>query len=210
MITQKKFLIASLLLAQLACISDSLAQRIWTEAPIEFARGETGPASDMENQDRITDLVWITRSDEGAGLFNIANDVETQFFSNSPQGTRWAFAGLRNNPATISANDFATLNFANWQTSLGSMGSLLSNIVNRQGVVHLIEDDIYIDIMFTQWGAQGNGSFTYTRATASAITSPPTVEEVPIDDEVPLPGFMLVGLSILLGLIGIRFRKSRA
>ena len=40
-------------------------------------------------------------------------------------------------------------------------------MINNPGVVHLISEDIYFDIRFTDWGreAGGGGAFAYFRST---------------------------------------------
>jgi len=47
------------------------------------------------------------------------------------------------------------------------------SMVGRDAVLHLITEDIYIDITFTAWGTSGAGSFTYRRSTASVPPPPP-------------------------------------
>ena len=67
-------------------------------------------------------------------------------------------------PIWWSAANFASLNFDNWEDSLGSRLALLGNIVNRPGVLHLIDEDIYLDITFTSWGGPSSGGFfSYVR-----------------------------------------------
>ena len=54
-------------------------------------------------------------------------------------------------------------------------GDLSAVIVNKQMVVHLIHEDVYLPIMFTAW-PRGGGPFAYVRATPSAAApTPPTV-----------------------------------
>ncbi len=120
--------------------------------------------------DPITPLVIIARAEE-FGLFNLA--AETAYLPDfSPAGTAWAFAGLNGNPAILGAADFASLTFMDWKNSLGGRFALLPNIVDRPGVLHLIEEDIYLDLTFTAWGGPGDGgSFSYTR-TAGPVPEP--------------------------------------
>jgi len=120
--------------------------------------------------DQITPLVILGRTDE-MGIFNLATELsfERHF---SPAGTEWAFADLEGNPAALDASDFASLNFTNWEDSLGSRFALLGNIVDRPGVLHLTDEDIYLDITFTAWGGPGEGGiFSYTR-TSGPIPEP--------------------------------------
>ena len=55
-----------------------------------------------------------------------------------------------------------TLNFYNFTAALDDWVG--DNIVGRPGVLHIIPDDIYIDIIFTSWsGGATGGGFAYTR-----------------------------------------------
>ena len=63
------------------------------------------------------------------------------------------------------------LTFEWWSDALGRNGSLAdrtsgdlaTNIVGTPGVLHVIEEDIYIDIVFTQWAGPA-GPWGYNRA----------------------------------------------
>ena len=117
-----------------------------------------------ENQDRISDTVWITRANQ-SGIFNIA--VESAFsLSASPINTAWAFG---------SANDFQNLTFTNWQAWHGGPPSGPPSTVGRDAVVHLVDEDIYLDIKFLSWttgsqgGGSGGGGFSYERSVCSAV-----------------------------------------
>jgi hypothetical protein len=149
------------------------AATVWaTGAPGITAVTFTKPASadPFVANDPITSLVVLSRGDE-QGLFNIVTET-VHILDLSPAGTEWAFAELNGNPATIGAADFASLTFTDWRNALGGRGSLLSNIENRPGVVHLLDEDIYLDLTFTDFGGPGSGGrFTYIR-TAGPIPEP--------------------------------------
>jgi hypothetical protein len=55
--------------------------------------------------------------------------------------------------------------------SLGS-GNLAALILNQAMVLHLINEDIYLSVEFTQWGQKGAGGFAYTRSTPAASGAP--------------------------------------
>ncbi|MEM9387338.1 MAG: hypothetical protein AAGA68_19925 [Pseudomonadota bacterium] len=182
-----------LLLLGLLLANAAHAATVFTGLDVSFSKDPFADPQLAENQDLLTDNVVLTR-DSVQGLFNIA--VEGAFVDGSPTGTLWAFAGLNGNPADISAEDFADLSFTDWESSLGGRGELAFNILDRLGVIYLIEDDIYLEVLFTDWGRGGGagGSFSYFRSDLSAI---------------PLPA----GLPLLLsGLFGLGFlgRRSRA
>jgi hypothetical protein len=100
-------------------------------------------------------------------LFNTA--AGEQFAGlNSPADTEWAFGTI---------NNFASLTYQ----SMGSMrntagGNLSAVLLNKDMVLHLINEDIYLSIKFTAWGRFGSGTVAYTRSTAGTVTPPsPTV-----------------------------------
>jgi hypothetical protein len=153
---------------------------VWNGPKIMFFKDDFGDWTDFANQDRITDNVWITRQTE-RGIFNIRQESEhTKMLS--PVDTEWA---------TGSAADFASLTFTNWEAWHGK--DPLS-VLNVPAVVHLISDDIYIDIVFLQWtsGRKGGG-FVYERST------------VPISSTLLL---LATGLGALAGIGSKKFRKK--
>jgi hypothetical protein len=116
-----------------------------------------------ENQDFILPNIAITRGDT-RGIYNAAQ--EEAFVDNfSPAGTTWAF--LSNNPdKTLAATNYADLTFEDWQTANGGGGGGPPATVGQSAVLHLVEQDIYLDIQFTAWGvgSPAGGSFAYHRA----------------------------------------------
>ncbi len=137
-------------------------QTIWTGETITFTKTGFSDFTLEENQDRITDDVWITRGNT-MGLFNAA--TESSYFDFlSPAGTEWAFG---------TTADIDNLTFESWEGAIsgvdGSDGP--PDAVNQDMVLHLVEDDIYIDIRFTAWGigSGGGGSFTYERSSDQSL-----------------------------------------
>ena len=110
------------------------------------------------NQDRITNNVWITRANN-QGIFNIVTETNYTDFS-SPADTEWAIGTTAN---------IGSLTFQNWEDTSGSNPP---SLVNQDMVVHLITDDIYIDIKFTSWQSGGaGGGFTYERSTDQSLST---------------------------------------
>lgn len=137
------------------------AQQVWSGTTFYFEKPDSANWGDPAYQDRITDDVWITRANR-MGIFNIAQ--EGSFTHDvSPVDTEWA---------TGSATEWETLVFQNWEDWAGS-GGIPPATVGVDAVVHLIGDDIYLDIRFESWtsGALGGG-FAYWRA-----ADPTPVEE---------------------------------
>ena len=122
---------------------------IWNGPLITFSKPALADCTLAENQDRITDLVWITRAST-QGLFNI--ETELSYVHNlSPAGTEWAYG---------TTADYASLTYTNWE----SWAKPPPQTVGKDAVLHLKDEDIYIDIKFTSWGGSG-GEFSYVRST---------------------------------------------
>ena len=181
----------SALFLGLGMIVNVHATTVWTGPDTVFTKPDGADWTLAENQDRLTDNVWLTRGN-AQGLFNIAQEVS---FSRpvSPVDTEWAFLGLNgnsNDSAEITAANYEDLEFRAFTVALEGRSNLQTNIVDRPGVLHLISDDIYLDIEFSDWGSNGVGGFSYVRAT------------------VPLPPALLLFASAITGL-GILVRRRR-
>ena len=135
-----------------ATAGGALGQEIWSGYDTEFAKPDRADWTLGQNQDRLTDAVWITRA-SSRGIFNIRTEDEyTKSFS--PQDTRWAIG---------TTADLGSLVFDCWECIVGRP-SLITFIGPM--VVHLVSEDIYIDIQFTQWtGGGAGGGFAYVRGT---------------------------------------------
>ena len=169
---------SSALAVLLFCVSSPLAAAtIWTGPNVTFVH-----AGSTTTQDNLTANVSLTRGIT-QGPYNILQ--ESFYDTGSPLGTQWAFQGLNGNPGSgVTASNFASLTFTDWATSLGGMNNLATNILGRPGVIHLVTDDIYLNVLFTAWGGgTSGGSFTYVRS------SP-----------VPLPGVVWLMVSGLASL----------
>jgi hypothetical protein len=154
------------------------AQTVWSGLTFTFTKANGTDALLPENQDRITSNVWITRSQFGMGLLNAKTECDeiqgcTYTHNLSPGDTAWATARMAaNSTETIAAANWQNLAFTSWEAAYGGqVGLYILNPSYRDAVVHLLSDDIYLDLRFTGWTAQGGGGFAYQRATAS---SPPT------------------------------------
>lgn len=147
------------------------AQTVWSGFDFSFTKPSNFPHTQPENQDRITENVWITR-DVQQGVFNIA--VEDFYTAPSPIGTVWA-TDINNPGETIAATNWADLTFSPWIIAYGGPAtqSLPTTLTSRNAVLYLIEDDIYLDIRFTQWTASAlGGGFAYDRALPPAAPGP--------------------------------------
>jgi hypothetical protein len=146
----------------------SEAAVIWDGPETTFTKPGSADWTQPVNQDHLTPGIALTRADT-QGLINIV--LEPSYSGASPAGTTWAFRGLNGNSSSaseITSANYGNLTFSSWQTALGGPGQLAANILNRPGVIHLVSEDIYLDVMFTAWSDgrnEGGGGFSYTRTT---------------------------------------------
>ncbi len=140
---------------------NGFAQTIWNGPNITFTKVNFTDWTQEANQDRITDNVWITRADS-KGIFNIV--TETVYTDDeSPDDTEWAFG---------TTADIGSLTFAAWEITNDSDPP---SMIDQDMVLHLITDNIYIDIKFTSWttgnmGNPGGGGFVYERSTEGSTS----------------------------------------
>jgi hypothetical protein len=139
------------------------------------------PWTDAANQDSISANVAITRDYRG-GIFNALVDGDLYSEYTAPSGTMWAL--LPEGKSFEQAR--CSLQFCEWNTCFSHYDT--DTMLYKPGVVHLVEEDLYYNIMFTNWtkdpydgGPDGlqnyGGGFQYVR------------DESPIayDDSVPCP-----------------------
>ena len=141
---------------------------IWTGPDTTFSKVGSDDPTLAANQDRLTNNVWLTRGSI-EGMFNIAPGHETNYIRfTSPADTQWATDVMAaNDGKTITATNWQNLTFTNWAPSYGGPGFALGgNITTHNAVVHLVTDDIYLNLLFTQFTS--GGDFTYQRSTAAA------------------------------------------
>jgi len=124
---------------------------IWTGASLTFSKDNNTDSTLPENQDRITENVWITRDDGGGQIYNIASETGA-VSATSPAGTLWAIG---------TTEDLQNLTF---DTFRGTLDKPKDN-VNVDLVMLLEEDNIAIDIRITGWSSGRLGGFSYTRST---------------------------------------------
>ena len=155
--------VASLCLFAFASSTYAVTGTIWRGPSVTFTKEAFSDFTLPENQDRITDNVWITRGNT-QGPYNAAQEPSyNQLFSTAPEDTEWAHGTV---------DDLPNLTFTTWFEWTGGNTGQGLQITNRPAVVHLISDDIYLNLEFTFWGAgpasgQGGGGFSYVRSTAA-------------------------------------------
>ncbi len=156
----------ALALASLALPVATKGATVWTGPPTTFTKAAGADPTLPANQDRITPNVWITRAGT-TGIYNAKS--ETSFTHGvSPAGTEWANGTTTN---------YASLTYQPWEPWTGGAGGGPPSTVGRAAVLHLISEDIYLDIKFTSWGsgALGGGAFAYERSTPTPTNVLPSV-----------------------------------
>jgi hypothetical protein len=128
-----------------------LTGEIWTGPTLTFSKTPESDPTVAQNQDRISDNVWITRGNDGGQIYNAAVENAASK-SNSPEGTLWAVGSI---------NQVENLSFTPFREAVGKP----KEAVGKNLVMYLIEDDVYISVKLTEWGEQRNGAFTYERST---------------------------------------------
>ena len=131
--------------------SSTLVPTVWSGEIITFTKADESDPNDESNQDRLTSNVWITRGNGGGQIYNAAVNSSANK-ELSPVGTEWAVGLLE---------DRATLTFENFRSAVTKP----QEVVDTNLVVHLIEEDIYLSVVFTSWSVGQKGGFQYQRST---------------------------------------------
>tara|TARA_B110000003_G_scaffold133713_1_gene135724 strand:- start:142 stop:621 length:480 start_codon:yes stop_codon:yes gene_type:complete len=127
---------------------------IWNGATITFTKSVGSDPNVMANQDRLSSNVWITRGNDGGQIYNIVKESVADK-TNSPVGTKWAIGTL---------SQIETLSFTKFRTAVGKP----QEVVGKNLVMHLVDDNIYLSVKFTSWSVgqnDGKGGFAYERST---------------------------------------------
>jgi hypothetical protein len=162
-------LLAAGVCAAFAIVNTSLAATVWTGPSITFVK-PAGASTILSNQDKLTASVILSRNTSN-GMINVASPADVAAFNAaSPTGTTWATnIILANAGQNITATNYAALTFDTWTIAYntpGMSGTLNANIISHDAVVHLVADDIYLNLHFTSFqGGGSGGAFTYVRST---------------------------------------------
>jgi hypothetical protein len=137
---------------------------IWSGLTKTFTKPDGADGLDPAFQDVLTPGVIFAREGTG-GIFNAA--VEPNFLRTvSPEFTEWATDLMPGNAGeAIVATNWADLTFDVFTDAYG--GAVGFNGPGRNAVVHLVFEDIYLDLRITNWtdGHQiPSGGFSYMRA----------------------------------------------
>lgn len=172
-----------LILSFVLFISTGIAysQVIWTGPQITFTKSDNVDWTLAQNQDFITENVIITRQNT-QGIFNIAQ--ETSYSFGAPTDTEWAFGTTAN---------LVGLSFDNWVNTIGADPPAS---IGQNMVLHLISENIFIDIRFLSWTQGGaGGGFSYLRS-----TQPTSIDDLNEKNSVriyPNPAIDYIGIANL-------------
>ena len=131
------------------------SQTIWNGPPITITKSNLADWNLESNQDRIISTIWLTRKDD-QGQFNIAQ--ETGYSGGSPVDTEWGWGTTAN---------IGSITFYNWKDATKNNNPYgdHENITDGPMVLHLITDNIYIDLTYNSWSSSGSGGgLSYTRS----------------------------------------------
>ncbi len=155
----KKLFLFLFLISSMSCSevndepNDTSSSIIWNGSLITFEKSDGADPTAEANQDRLTSNVWITRGNNGGQIYNIAKE-NTSNKDNSPIGTAWAIGTL---------DQIESLSFNKFRVAVGNP----KDVVGKDLVLHLIEDDIYLSVKFSSWSSGQKGGFAYSRSTAN-------------------------------------------
>tara|TARA_Y100000766_G_scaffold90649_1_gene77115 strand:- start:3970 stop:4449 length:480 start_codon:yes stop_codon:yes gene_type:complete len=155
----KKLFLILFLISSISCSevndepNDTSSSIIWNGSLITFEKSDGADPTAEANQDRLTSNVWITRGNNGGQIYNIAKE-NTSNKDNSPIGTAWAIGTL---------DQIESLSFNKFRVAVGNP----KDVVGKDLVLHLIEDDIYLSVKFSSWSSGQKGGFAYSRSTAN-------------------------------------------
>ena len=145
----EKTIICCLLLV-IGSFTNLKAQTIWDSGSYTFTKTAVG------QKDSLTPQTALTRG-SSAQLFNIfsesaANQGDCSW---TPGNTQWAYGSIAN---------WRTLTYMNlWDLH----GCNPPTMIGQPMVLHLLAEDIYLQITFSDWQQGGGGNFTYTRTTVA-------------------------------------------
>ena len=156
-IIKKLFFVFQLSIFVISCSKEGTpneisSSTIWKGSLKSFTKTDGSDPNEVNNQDRLTAKVWITRGNNGGQIYNAAQEDKSDKYK-SPIGTEWAVGNI---------NDLDKLIFYDFRIAIQP-----KNIVGKNLVLHLIEEDIYLSVKFKSWSQGKKGGFSYERSTMS-------------------------------------------
>jgi hypothetical protein len=118
---------------------------------MEFNKEAGADPNLAANQDKISENVSITRSNEGGEIYNAVSESEAEK-GLSPLGTKWAIGDI---------SEISSLNFESFRVAVDQP----KKVVGKKLVLYLVEENAYLSVEFKSWSRQKSGGFSYTRST---------------------------------------------
>jgi Bacterial Ig domain len=160
-----KLFLGGMAIAFSMAISAVQAQTYWTGTNFTF----TNPGNSAA--DVLTPNVSFARNPAAGsgtgGLYNSANQSSPFIGAAPPAGTEWGFGTLAGYMANHSSVSFGECPL--------EQGNSPGNLVGTTFVVHLITNNIYLQLTLNAWGGQGGAvpkNFAYTRSTPLVVATP--------------------------------------
>lgn len=122
---------------------------IWSGPTVSFSKADGADPALAENQDRVTDSVWITRGNDGGQIFN-AQERANASKPESPVGTLWAVG---------TTDDIPDLEFRRFRPTVGKPRS----VPGTNLVMYIEAEQIFVDVTFQSWSQGKAGGFSYER-----------------------------------------------
>ena len=129
---------------------DTTSAVIWTGSNKTFTKADGADHTLINNQDVLTSNVSITRANNGGQIFNITKE-DSADQNSSPAGTLWSIGNI---------NNIDNLTFTNFRSAVGKP----KDVVGKNLIMHLIDDNIYLSVKFTSWSQNRRGGFAYERS----------------------------------------------
>lgn len=124
---------------------------VWTGPMTSFTKAAGSDPTQAANQDRMTDLIWLTRGNNGGQIYNANNEASANK-ENSPAGTEWAVGDI---------SEAGSLVFRPFRAAVGSP----KDVVGKNLVLRLTNENIILSVRFTEWSVGRAGGFAYERST---------------------------------------------
>ena len=139
---------------------------IWREVPlaspdpIVFVKENYADWTLEENQDRISDTVWLTRADN-QGMFNAYS--QESYDPDGPSGTSWRWGSTLD-------DSYSELEYTSWNSAVTQSGFNVNQTLIQQAAgtpvlsLYLHDTDEYYDITFLSFGGNNSGGgFSWSR-----------------------------------------------
>ena len=152
------------------------SSREFPDETVVFTKPDSADWTLPENQDRITDNVWITRKDIQS-LFNIAQEDGYSGSNGSPVGTLWSDT-ITAAADSASYTNFVAMNGGGPQSLIGDTASM-----------YLPQDGLYFDVTFLSYsGGNTGGGFSYSRTSVTlGVDEPKTPTVFTVSENFPNP-----------------------